>query len=196
MTPDTCYSLICTIYTTFQRACPSRQSPVFENLFTRLADIPDEHASGIRENIEQLDSLPQNLGKAILGAWETYKMEHGIRQQRRYCPTCQNDGGWMTIRRTPDGPLAYRYAFAPCPACGVPISEQPLLSRKQLEESGAIIVPPNYPGGWLKFLADKGFKPPMDAERFKEHLPLDKQELLGLVKHAAPSRVRYEDSPF
>lgn len=212
MTPDICYSLICTIYTTFQKTCPSRQSPVFANIFDRLKDVPDEHARGIRERIEELDTMPQNLGKAILGAWETYKMEHGVRKERGYCPTCQNDGGWQTVRQDKDGKVVV--AFAPCPSCSQSVlPEVRLLNRRELEASGALVVPPHYPGGWRKFLADKhitaGFSPdylsrmPAEirescrriADRAGYDHGFDDTQPPAPAPAQAP-RTRFEDSPF
>ena len=158
MREDTVFSMVCTLYATFGKSAPSRGSAVFQAIYDRISDISDESAEYITEHIQDADTLPVNLGKAILAQYFNWQGENGIKVERSYCRECQGKGGWETIRDHPLFPGKPHFAWAPCPVCSshlIPFGKQGR-NRKQLEESGAWVVPPNYPGGRSEYMAKFG----------------------------------------
>lgn len=159
MREDQAHTLVSTLFATFGKAAPSRGSAIFQAIFDRVAEVSEQAIPYITEHLQDADDLPKNLGKAILAQYFNWQSENGIKVQNEYCRECQGKGGWETIRNHPqfDGKLIYQWA--PCPSCSahlIPHGKQPL-HAKDLEESGALVVPPNYPGGRIGYLADKGF---------------------------------------
>lgn len=154
MTHDMAYNLICSLYATFGRSAPSRSSAVVAVITERIASVPDNVAADIRRKLEELDSMPSNLGKAIIGAWETWQMENSRAVYRETCPVCDGGKGFEAYEKLEDGTV--HHFFAPCPNCSIRRKGFRYLTPKQWKTQGVLCMPPGYPGGKLQFEYDYG----------------------------------------
>lgn len=86
------------IYSNFGRSAPAQGSPMYRNLHRRICEergaIPDEAAGEIAYAFSEYDSLPQNVGKAILAEYSRWRANHPDRVARRgMCPDCDPRAG-------------------------------------------------------------------------------------------------------
>ena len=185
MREDIAYSMVCTLYATFGKAAPSRGAAVFQAVYNRIADISDQAADYITEHLQDGDELPKNLGKAILAQFFNWQAENGIKAEKRYCQTCQGKEGWETIRFHPRFKGVLVFAWAPCPDCSahlIPHGFKPMY-RKDLEEDGALVIPPNYPGGRSGYCRDYGLINHDGESVVAGHLPKNVHDLFVKMNH-------------
>lgn len=162
MTSDTAYDLICNLYATFGRSAPARHAGVVAVITEKIAPVPDRVAPEILKKLQELDNMPSNLGKAIMGAWETWQMENPRAMYKETCATCGGQGGFDAYRQFPDG--KYHHFFAFCPTCATRRQGYHYLTQRQWRELGVLCMPPGYPGGKLQFEYDNGLAeiPPVE----------------------------------
>lgn len=96
------------IYGAFGRARPPTGSPAYRSIFRRTCEersLPDACAKFIANAISDYDSLPMNLGKAIIaefGNWLDLHPELRARESQG-CMECDvKTPGWFTVWK-PDG---------------------------------------------------------------------------------------------
>lgn len=78
-------SMLDEIYSAFQRQRPTRGTPAYRSLWRRVCEergVPNEAAKAIAYALCDRDSLPLNLGKAILAEFENWLSEHPERRAR------------------------------------------------------------------------------------------------------------------
>ena len=78
-------SMLDEIYSAFQRQRPTRGTPAYRSLWRRVCEeraVPNEAAKAIAYALCDRDSLPLNLGKAILAEFENWLTEHPERRAR------------------------------------------------------------------------------------------------------------------
>lgn len=85
-------SMLDEIYSAFGRQRPQYGSAAYRSLWRRVCEercVPNEAAKAIAYALCDRDSLPLNLGKAILAEFENWLSEHPERRaQRTACPDC------------------------------------------------------------------------------------------------------------
>lgn len=165
MTGEMAFNLICSLYATFGKTAPSRSSGIVTAITERIEKVPDQAAADIRKKLQELDNMPSNLGKAIMGAWETWQMENPRAVYREACPLCDGQGGF-DIYKLLDGKR--RHFFAYCPACSTRREGYRYLTPKQWGELGVLCMPPRYPGGKLQYEYDHGITTPPGRRCGKE----------------------------
>lgn len=83
------------IYSAFGREKPKFGSGVYRNLWRRVVEergVPDEAAKAIAYAASNWDSLPVNIGKAILNEFSTWlDANPNMRAAARCCPDCSKD---------------------------------------------------------------------------------------------------------
>lgn len=162
MTESRTYELVASIYSLFGRREPDRHSAIVATVARNTEHIPDSVMGYVYEKFKNLDTLPLNLTKAILGAWETWQMENPRSVYRETCPTCGGLGGfdcWALTEGGEDAPRRAGHFFAFCPSCSSRRREGLLyLTPRQWEARGVLVMPPGYPGGVLQFEADNGMR--------------------------------------
>lgn len=152
MTSDKAYDLICNVYATFGKSAPSRHAGVVDVITERIAPVPDRVATEILKKLQDLDSMPSNLGKAIMDVWETWKLENPRAMYKEACPMCGGYGGFEAYERPADGKIHHFFAF--CPHCAQRREGFRYLTPKQWEALGVLCMPPDYEGGKLQFEYD------------------------------------------
>ena len=140
-----------TIYATFGRSVPSQD--IRDVLYGRVAGIPDEVAACIVERICDLERLPQNMSREFRNAWADWRAKNPTRIIRPDCPACGNIGVRHLWGRDERG--RWRAFSVPCPACQSGDGSVPVPLR-ELERHGALVMPPDYPGGPVAFDRDNG----------------------------------------
>ena len=179
MTEAKAYELVSAIYALFGRQCPARTSPVVTAITTNTAEIPDTVSGYVYERFKLLDSLPQNMTKAILGAWETWKLENPRAVYREACKQCGGNSGFDCWEKVTDdeGVETLHHFFAFCPACRKRREGHLYLTPRQWKERGVLVMPVGYKGGKLQFEADNGLR------TVPEHNPHVLKSLKGLKLH-------------
>ena len=179
MTEAKAYELVSAIYALFGRQCPARTSPVVTAITTNTAEIPDTVSGYVYERFQLLDSLPQNMTKAILGAWETWKLENPRAVYRETCKQCGGNSGFDCWEKVTDdeGVETLHHFFAFCPACRKQREGHLYLTPRQWKERGVLVMPVGYKGGKLQFEADNGLR------TVPEHNPHVLKSLKGLKLH-------------
>lgn len=96
MNPQTFELFLGEIYSNFGRNAPAHGTPMWNNLNRRLEAIPDEAAKEIAYAFSEYDTLPMNLGKAILAEFSRWKSNHPEKIRKRdMCPYCNaGTAGW------------------------------------------------------------------------------------------------------
>ena len=150
MSEDKVFQCLVAIYAVFQKTAPSRSSPTVKMLASKVQDIPDRLDTYIVDKIAERDTLPQNLINAFKGAWTTWRMENPGMVRHETCPVCHGHGGWLYFREA-EGRLREFFSF--CPVCS---RKEGMVCKTEAEllESGLLVLPNDYPGGRLKFIAD------------------------------------------
>ena len=179
MTEAKAYELVSAIYALFGRQCPARTSPVVTAITTNTAEIPDTVSGYVNERFKLLDSLPQNMTKAILGAWETWKLENPRAVYREACKQCGGNSGFDCWEKVTDdeGVETLHHFFAFCPACRKQREGHLYLAPRKWKERGVLVMPVGYKGGKLQFEADNGLR------TVPEHNPHVLKSLKGLKLH-------------
>ncbi len=146
---------------------------------TNTAEIPDTVSGYVYERFKLLDSLPQNMTKAILGAWETWKLENPRAVYREACKQCGGNSGFDCWEKVTDdeGVETLHHFFAFCPACRKQREGHLYLTPRQWKERGVLVMPVGYKGGKLQFEADNGLR------TVPEHNPHVLKSLKGLKLH-------------
>ncbi|MBD5417344.1 MAG: hypothetical protein HDR50_06735 [Desulfovibrio sp.] len=84
-------SMLDEIYSAFQRQRPTRGTPAYRSLWRRVCEeraVPNEAAKAIAYALTDRDSLPLNLGKAILAEFENWLADHP--QRRAKATACRD----------------------------------------------------------------------------------------------------------
>lgn len=136
------------IYGAFGRQRPSYGSPAYRAIERRVngeRPLPDDAAKYIAEAMADYDSLPSNLGKAIMAEFFNWLSEHPEkRQAQSACPDCSKGlHGWFWIW-TKDG----LPAIAKCSCNRDPrFAKFPAMTRKQAKDRGYMLENPDA-GNW------------------------------------------------
>jgi hypothetical protein len=128
---------LCTaLQSTFGKQIPKSSK---DRTWERVQNIPGKHVKSIISRIEDTrDTLPQNLGKAILEAWTAIDGSAGQETVRAHCTHCDGDGSIMCYRKDPKtGEIHTSVAF--CATCrpGTDYSA----TRDQLRTAGFMVCP-------------------------------------------------------
>ena len=136
------------IYSAFGSERPSCTHAGYRPLWRRICDeraVPNDAAKAIAYNIvNDRDSLPRNLGKAILAEYEKWRAEHPeLQTKARSCPECDSSpcmAGWFWAWK-PDGS---RWMLkCSCNQDTRPkIAEQPAYSHKSAVAAGFLLYDP------------------------------------------------------
>lgn len=126
----------------------------FKRTFERVEHVPFEALRFVQSRIEDLDSLPRNLGKAILGGWLEWKSRNPDRvvSEQSYggskdCLYCCD--GFIYASRDkvskvyPDAEYPF---FFRCAHCGGGVGNFLAKTRDQLESEGYRITKPEFVG--------------------------------------------------
>lgn len=88
-------SMLDEIYSAFGRQRPAYGSPAYRSIWRRVTDergVPNAAAKHIAYKLSEFDSLPLNLGKAILAEFDNWLSEHPEKRARMtMCPECSSD---------------------------------------------------------------------------------------------------------
>lgn len=88
-------SMLDEIYSVFGRQRPAYGTPAYRSLWRRVVEergVPNEAAKHIAYALSERDSLPLNLGKAILAEFDNWLAEHPEKRARMTaCPECSSD---------------------------------------------------------------------------------------------------------
>lgn len=154
MNGDTFYGMMKNIYAVFNRPVPPDSSPFIMSVWERVHHIPDEAVPYIVTQVADEDRMPQNMGKAILRAWESWQANNPSRMVHDRCEVCGDEGFfWCWKREEKTG--KYQHFLSPCPACHK--ADYPLPSVRELTERGFVVMPVGYEGGPLLFDRNSGF---------------------------------------
>ena len=82
MNGDTFFGMMRNIYAVFNNTVPSDSSPFVMSVWERVNHVPDEAVPYIVNQIADEERMPQNVGRAILRAWESWQA-HGAYPLRR-----------------------------------------------------------------------------------------------------------------
>ena len=165
MSPEKCHELLGLIYSLFGKKAPERGSAIENTIVLCTGQVPDSLMGYIFEIFQRQDSMPQNLSKAILGAWETWQMENPRAVYRESCRTCGGEGGFDCWQ--PDGEKV-RHFFAFCPACQRHREGHLYLTPKQWKARGVLVMPVGYPGGKLAFETENGIREAVEEFNYIE----------------------------
>lgn len=131
------------IYSAFQRQRPSHGTAAYNSLWRRICEeraVPNEAAKAIAYALCDRDSLPLNLGKAILAEFENWLAEHPERRARpTACRECDREMPGFFWAWDAAG---YRL-LCKC-ACNLDrrFENQQAWTRKQAQESGLLLADP------------------------------------------------------
>lgn len=151
MRQDTLSDALASICAAFGRTAPS--GVIRESVWSKVNHIPDEAVGWIVEQICDESKIPDNIGKAISQGWYAWQRANPQRLAKTRCESgC--DSGWRHCWRQGERGR-WVYFVAPCPVCQK--REERILSPKELEASGAVVMPTGYSGGPLAFDRDKGY---------------------------------------
>lgn len=153
MNGDTFYSMMRNMYAVFNRPVPPDSSPFIMSVWERVQHIPDEAVPYIVAQVADEERMPQNMGRAILRAWESWQANNPFRVAHDRCEVCGDEGFFWCWKR--DGKGRHRHFLSPCPACRR--AEYPLPSARELAERGFVVMPAGYEGGPLLFDRNAGF---------------------------------------
>lgn len=97
------------IYSAFGRERPKYGSAPYRSLWRRVVEeraVPDDAAKAIAYALSEYDSLPTNLGKAVLGEFEKWLEkypQHKKQNQQNGCHQCSADVLGFFWAQGPDG---------------------------------------------------------------------------------------------
>lgn len=154
MRHDTLIFAMGMIYAAFGKPAPVGR--VIDSVAARTQHIPDEAMAWIIEQICDEARLPENIGRAIVRGWDAWQQAHPERLAKAVCRlSC--DAGYRHCWRNTGTADAARWAYfvAPCPACQR--REVPILSTRELEAGGVVVMPGGFRGGPLEFDRQHGF---------------------------------------
>lgn len=137
------------VYAVFNKPVPQDTSPFFMSVWERTSHIPNEAAGYIVSQIADEDRMPQNMGKAILRAWESWQANNPGRMVHINCEVCGGEG-FFWVWECSGG--IRRQFVSPCPACKH--ADYPIPTIRELEEQGYYVMPVGYKGGPMKFDED------------------------------------------
>ncbi|MBI9113254.1 hypothetical protein [Maridesulfovibrio ferrireducens] len=123
----------------------------YNRTFEKVEHVPAEALKLIQSRIEDLDTLPRNLSKAILNGWYEWKSRNPDRLRAEQesgakggCPNCHD--GYIWAKGIPFGSKLVTpnpYVFR-CGHCGGGEGAIPKATREGLEAAGYIITNPAY----------------------------------------------------
>lgn len=151
MNGDTFFGMMRNIYAVFNKPVPSDSSPFVMSVWERVNHVPDEAVPYIVNQIADEERMPQNVGRAILRAWESWQTNNPGRMVHIHCDVCGGDGFfwcWKQDEKTGK----YQHFLSPCPACRK--ADYPLPSMRELRERGVVVMPVGYAGGPVQFDRD------------------------------------------
>ena len=121
------------------------------------AEVPFAAAPFIRRKVLELDSLPRNFGKAILGFFREWRSSRPVETQRACCPDCdpQHPGFFHWWGKINDRMYS---GLARC-LCNDDATLGGLrqMSKSQAEREGLIVMPRGYKGGPAEFEKERWF---------------------------------------
>lgn len=153
MNGNTFFDMMKDIYAIFNRPVPPESSPFVMSVWERTSHIPDEAVGYIVGQIADEERMPQNMGRAILRAWESWQANNPGRMVHVRCHVC-GDEGFFWCWKQDEETGKYRHFLSPCPACRK--AEYPLPSMQELRDSGIVVMPVDYAGGPVQFDRDSG----------------------------------------
>ena len=98
MNGDTFFGMMRNIYAVFNKPVPSDSSPFVMSVWERVNHVPDEAVPYIVNQIADEERMPQNVGRAILRAWESWQTSNPGRMVHIHCDVCGGAGS-KTRRR-------------------------------------------------------------------------------------------------
>jgi hypothetical protein len=151
MTYDNFLQALRRISAAFGRVIPA--GAPLDTIWERAQSIPDEAVEYIVNRIRNEERLPSNPGLHFSRGWEAWMQDNPQRIAKMTCPVGCKAGYRDLWRRDEEG--KWRHYVSPCPECSPSAVVAP--SVRQLEESGAVVMPVNYPGGPAGFDRDNKF---------------------------------------
>lgn len=151
MNGDTFYGMMRNVYAVFNKPVPPDSSPFVMSVWERVNHVPDEAVPYIVNQIADEEKMPQNVGRAILRAWESWQVNNPGKMVHINCDVCGNEGFfwcWKQDEKTGK----YQHFLSPCPSCRK--SDYPLPSMRDLRERGIVVMPVGYTGGPVQFDRD------------------------------------------
>ena len=85
MNGDTFFGMMRNIYAVFNKTVPSDSSPFVMSVWERVNHVPDEAVPYIVNQIADEERMPQNVGRAILRAWESWQANNPGRMVHIHC---------------------------------------------------------------------------------------------------------------
>lgn len=153
MEGNTFFDMMKDIYAVFNKPVPPSSSPFVMSVWERASHIPDEAVPYIVGQIADEERMPQNMGRAILRAWESWQANNPGRMVHINCEICGNEGFfWCWQQDVKTG--KYQHFLSPCPACRK--AEHALPSMRELRDRGIVVMPVGYAGGPVQFDRDSG----------------------------------------
>ena len=141
------------IYGVFAKAVP--KGNIRSVLWDRVREIPDVAVPGIVDRICDLERLPGNMAREFRAGWADWRSAHPEKIVRQTCHACGSVGVRYCWVRNPASGNWHGFV-ASCPVC-----DPAAPSLRELERRGVVIMPVDYPGGVLRFAADRGFAGPV-----------------------------------